>query len=268
MGNPAYSPDGASIVLTLSSGAAGGEVYVMNEDGSNARRLFGHPGWDDIDPAWSPDGRLLAFASGLNLTGNSRDTRHDIWLYEPSTGRGGSIAVHNAYDLRGPVWSPSGSHLIFSALTASVPSRRFDLYLVDVSARAVVGPVTTGAEPDWARVGAGLPTPGPTQTPGGVTATHTPPAPPFPTFPPGTAPPPPPFPTLPNPEPTSTGPAPTFPPPEATPTVPGPTEPSPTSTSQAPGSPTVPATSTGDGGSMQAIFLPVAVNRTAVRGPF
>jgi len=51
------------------------EIYVMNPDGSSERRLTkGH--WD-MDPAWSPDGRKIAFARGedvyvMNADGSSQ----------------------------------------------------------------------------------------------------------------------------------------------------------------------------------------------------
>ena len=69
-GGPAWSPDGRKIAFASGSrscrageGCAGNtDVYVMNADGSGQRRLTRAPR-DDFVPAWSPDGRKIAFVS-------------------------------------------------------------------------------------------------------------------------------------------------------------------------------------------------------------
>ncbi|MDP3992547.1 MAG: hypothetical protein Q8P79_03525 [Nanoarchaeota archaeon] len=38
------------------------EIYLMNEDGTGVQRLTTHPG-QDLEPAWSPDGKELLFTS-------------------------------------------------------------------------------------------------------------------------------------------------------------------------------------------------------------
>ena len=38
------------------------EIYVVNRDGSNVRRLTNHPGIDTT-PTWSPSGTQIAFTS-------------------------------------------------------------------------------------------------------------------------------------------------------------------------------------------------------------
>ena len=58
---PSWSPDGGSIVF-VSDRDGNFEIYVMNADGSNQRRLTNNPA-EDIAPSWSPDGRYIAFAS-------------------------------------------------------------------------------------------------------------------------------------------------------------------------------------------------------------
>ena len=73
-----WSPDGRQIAFVgnRATGLPGpgarfkddSEIYVMNADGSGTRRLTHNVGYDG-EPAWSPDGRKIAFQS---KTGSSR----------------------------------------------------------------------------------------------------------------------------------------------------------------------------------------------------
>jgi len=211
IGNPTWSPDGMRIVFTVNTGF-GGELYIANADGTAARRLLAHGGWDDIDPRWSPDGRYIAFAAGIAQLGGAL---HDIWLIDLVTGVVGTVARHPSWELRRPAWSPDSRTLVFTARHQVAPPR-WAMYSVPAVGGDVSGPITSGVEPDWSSTAlGGLPTPMP-----GATATLTPPPipptpPPFPTFPP-------PEPTVPGATPTIPAPptfAPVTPPPEATPTV-------------------------------------------------
>jgi Tol biopolymer transport system component len=68
---PAWSPDGRQIAFE-STMDGGREIYVMNADGTNVRRITHNALWDE-GPAWSPDGTKFAFSSGAD------DLHLDIW---------------------------------------------------------------------------------------------------------------------------------------------------------------------------------------------
>src|SRR5688500_8766133 len=59
---PAFSPDGRQIAFA-SNRDGNMEIYVMNTDGSNARRLTNTPTAYEVAPTWSPTGAQIAFTS-------------------------------------------------------------------------------------------------------------------------------------------------------------------------------------------------------------
>ena len=68
---PRFSPDGKRIAFT-SHRDGNAEIYVINADGSNLRRLTHNPERDDY-PAWHPDNRRLVYVS-------ERDGKHDLYM--------------------------------------------------------------------------------------------------------------------------------------------------------------------------------------------
>ncbi|MFC5491991.1 hypothetical protein [Nocardioides caricicola] len=66
-----WSPDGGRIAFVVPAGDPAAdepaewneEIYVMDADGSDVRRLTTTPGNDHWPPSWSPDGRLLVYGA-------------------------------------------------------------------------------------------------------------------------------------------------------------------------------------------------------------
>jgi Tol biopolymer transport system component len=60
-GNPDWSADGAKIVY-MSNQTGDYRIWAMNADGSAKRQLTDDPGFADVNPAWSPDGKRILFS--------------------------------------------------------------------------------------------------------------------------------------------------------------------------------------------------------------
>ena len=66
--DPSWSPTRDEILFTTTRhGVTNAEIYLMNADGTNLRRMTDHPG-TDASASWSPDGEWIIFTS--NRTGN------------------------------------------------------------------------------------------------------------------------------------------------------------------------------------------------------
>ncbi|PYT01974.1 MAG: hypothetical protein DMF63_03830 [Acidobacteria bacterium] len=56
---PTYSPDGTQIIFNSDAEKENTDVYLMNIDGSNVRKMTDAPGWDVVPAnSWSPDGTM------------------------------------------------------------------------------------------------------------------------------------------------------------------------------------------------------------------
>jgi len=75
------------------------DVWVVNADGSGLRRLTTNPA-NDFDPAWSPDGRKVAFRS-------ERDGNNEVYVMNADGSRQHDVSRHPTDDW-GPTWSPDG----------------------------------------------------------------------------------------------------------------------------------------------------------------
>ena len=81
------------------------EIYSMNPDGSGVSRLTDSPG-DDFSPAWSPDGKRVAFVS----------VRHDAFgeIYVMNADGTGVQRLTTSSGIDGaPTWAKDGKRIAF-----------------------------------------------------------------------------------------------------------------------------------------------------------
>jgi TolB protein len=86
------------------------EIYVMNADGSEQRRLT-RSTTRDRAPVWSPDGRRIAFV-------RSRFNAYEDIYVMNADGSGQRRLIRNGV---GPHWSPDGRMIAFTRSTAVNP---------------------------------------------------------------------------------------------------------------------------------------------------
>ncbi len=127
--------------------AAPGRFSVLSDKGRS-----------DLFPAWSPDGRLVAFTSGPVAPGvaggddakKAMAERH-IWLMQPDGSGKLQITKDGAYRDECPLWSRDGSHILFGRLA----DERLRLWLMRLDGselRPVVeelGSLPRQGEPVW-----------------------------------------------------------------------------------------------------------------------
>jgi TolB protein len=109
---------GPKAQLAFVSPTANGDIAVVFEDGSGVRRLTTEPSLE-ADPAWSPDGRALAFTS---------DRAGNLEIYTMNADGSGvtRLTTDTAADYE-PAWSPDGRRIAF----ASTRSGDAEIYVMN-----------------------------------------------------------------------------------------------------------------------------------------
>jgi TolB protein len=100
---PCFSGDGTMIAFS-SRRVGNAEIFVMNADGSDQRRVTNDPAID-YNPAFSPDGRMVAYVS-------DRHGQNELYLYDLKQ-RNQRRLTYNGADDQQPKFSPDGQELYF-----------------------------------------------------------------------------------------------------------------------------------------------------------
>jgi Tol biopolymer transport system component len=105
--DPAVSPDGRLIAYDYRKpGFSNREIYVMNDDGTGIRQVTDLRYVSGL-PAWSPDGKALAFQSNV-LNG-----KNEIYTVQAAGGKPTRVTT-SEIDAIQPNWTPDGSGITFS----------------------------------------------------------------------------------------------------------------------------------------------------------
>lgn len=153
--DPAWSADGSRIAFTrFAVGSGNNSLRLMDADGSNVSVVLT---LDDLppafvfisDPAWSPDGTMLAFCAFKNSS--FKDKVFTVGV----DGMGLSKLSTMDDDDCGPAWSPDGTTIAVESLD---DERRGDIVLLAADGSTRTPIVTAGdtQDPNWDPTGAAL----------------------------------------------------------------------------------------------------------------
>lgn len=109
--SPNWSPEGDRIVFSGNSFAGMHDLYILDLGTSQLRKLT-NDFYEDRDPAWSPDGKVIAFSSDRTEVG--RKGAHNIFYYHLESGNI-EYATYGDHHDYAPAWSPDGKFLAMTS---------------------------------------------------------------------------------------------------------------------------------------------------------
>jgi tricorn protease len=112
-----------------------GDIWVVNEDGTNPQRMTVHPA-RDINPRFSPDGKWIAFSS-------DRAGNQDVYIMPATGGKAKQLTFHSANDLV-VGWTPDSKRVVFQSSRGMMFPGIPNLYEVPIN-----GDVEQAVLTDW-----------------------------------------------------------------------------------------------------------------------
>jgi TolB protein len=138
-GGPAWSPSGESLYVAGTVAPHDSELFSITPQGGDLRQLT-RDNVNDIDPAWSPDGRRIAFARQV-----IDFDRYPSSLYEmDADGSHLRRLTKSGFD-SSPSWAPDNVHLVFARRDRSA----FEIAVLDTRTGRIRALASDATAPAW-----------------------------------------------------------------------------------------------------------------------
>lgn len=132
--SPSWSPDESSLVFSGITGEGFSDIYLFDRNSTQLTPLT-KDSYDDRDPAWSPDGRQIAFSSDRTSTGY--DGNYNIFTYQFDDSSIRYVTFGEQTDLS-PTWRPDGKYVAYISTRRDSTGRYSaqEIWSVDMTAPA------------------------------------------------------------------------------------------------------------------------------------
>ncbi len=136
--DPDIDPTGTLLVYASTQHRATADLYLKRIDGSALQQLTNDPS-NDVMPAFSPDGKRVAFAS-------DRAGNWDIYIMDIAGGQAVQLTNDLTHDLS-PSFSPDGRQMVYC--THGSQSGQWELVVINVENPATKRFIGYGLFPEW-----------------------------------------------------------------------------------------------------------------------
>ena len=138
--SPAWNPKTGQTVVFVSDRGGIPKLFMMDAEGTNVSEIDVPDKGYVIDPAWAPNGQLLAFSW------RRPDGNFDIYLMDVASRQIVQITRDAAKNER-PSWAPDGRHIVFESTRTG--QRQIWVMLADGSQAHALTTVGHNESPSW-----------------------------------------------------------------------------------------------------------------------